>query len=188
MRTPPPHCWIHPDVRVAPSRVEGRGLFAAAPLSEGEPVSRLGGSVVPVERVRALIAARAQDASLPYVDCITWDERHMLVLPPDQLNHFANHSCDPNLWWEDEITLVARQGIHPGQELTNDYGTSSGDPEFVMRCRCGSGLCRGVVTGLDWRLPELRTRYGHHWVPALLRLIEGGGARTRSSSRRPERR
>ena len=33
-------------------------------------------------------------------------------------------------------------------------------------------LCRGEVTGEDWRRPELRERYGDHWVPALLRLIE----------------
>ncbi|MEU7875338.1 hypothetical protein [Dactylosporangium sp. NPDC049140] len=29
----------------------------------------------------------------------------------------------------------------------------------------------GVVTGDDWRRPELQARYGGHWVPALLARI-----------------
>jgi uncharacterized protein len=40
-----------------------------------------------------------------------------------------------------------------------------------MTCLCGSPLCRGVVAGDDWRRPELRERYGEHWVPALLTRI-----------------
>ena len=39
---------------------------------------------------------------------------------------------------------------------------------------CGSPLCRGVVTGEDWRRPELQARYGDHWIPALLRKQRAG--------------
>jgi hypothetical protein len=47
---------------------------------------------------------------------------------------------------------------------------STADPGFTMDCACGAptSLCRGTVTGDDWRLPELRERYGAHWVPVLL--------------------
>ena len=34
-----------------------------------------------------------------------------------------------------------------------------GDSEERMECRCGTPSCRGVVTGDDWRLPELQARY-----------------------------
>ena len=37
---------------------------------------------------------------------------------------FQNHSCDPTTWWVDDITLVARRDILPGEEITYDYGTT----------------------------------------------------------------
>jgi uncharacterized protein len=94
-----------------------------------------------------------------------------LVLPPGQLNHYGNHSCDPNLWWIDAYTLAARRPIAVGEEVTNDYVTSTGSADFTLACRCGSPLCRGIITGQDWRRPELQARYGDHWVPALLNRI-----------------
>ena len=55
----------------------------------------------------------------------------------------------------------------------NDYATSTGVADFRMDCTCGSALCRGVVTGLDWQRGELQERYGEHWTPGLLKLIRG---------------
>jgi hypothetical protein len=37
-----------------------------------------------------------------------------------------------------------------------------------MSCACGSSLCRELITGADWQLPELQDRYGDHWIPELL--------------------
>ena len=38
--------WLDPRVVVAPSPIEGRGLFARAPIEAGEVVMRLGGEVL----------------------------------------------------------------------------------------------------------------------------------------------
>lgn len=96
-----------------------------------------------------------------------------LVLPPRRDNGYGNHSCDPHLWWTDAYTLTARRDIAAGEEVTNDYGTSTGLADFAMPCNCGTHLCRGSVTGEDWRLADLRSRYGRHWVPMLLARIDG---------------
>jgi len=40
-----------------------------------------------------------------------------------------------------------------------DYAMIDGDREDRMQCRCGMQSCRGVITGDDWRLPELQARY-----------------------------
>ena len=120
------------------------------------------------EELAAQFEARANDPSLPYIDTIVFAAGLHLVLPDAQPNHFGNHSCDPNLWWTDAVTLVARRHIEAGEELTNDYGTSSIGSGFRMICQCGSPLCRRVVTGGDWLRADLRSRYGKHWVPALL--------------------
>jgi len=34
-----------------------------------------------------------------------------------------------------------------------------------MECRCGSPLCRGVITGDDWRRTDLQARYRGHFSP-----------------------
>ena len=83
----------------------------------------------------------------------------------------GNHSCDPNLWWIDAYSQAALRDIGAEEELTNDYATSTGIADFRMDCACGTDLCRGVVTGIDWRRADLQERYGEHWTPGLLELI-----------------
>jgi uncharacterized protein len=176
--SPEPDCWLHPDAEVRPSPIAGAGLFAAGPIGVGTVVSRLGGRIVSTEALRELLTAAARDPDRPYIDSIAVEADLHLVLPPRQPNGpsrqaigYGNHSCDPNLWWVSAYELAARRDIAAGEELTNDYATSTAEADFVMECLCGSPLCRGVVTGDDWRRPELRERYGHHWVPALLTRI-----------------
>ena len=165
----PPQCWLHPDVGVSRSPIEGLGLFASAPLRAGEVVARLGGTVVDEEELRRLLNERAVDPALPYIDTISLDgdNRH-LVLPSGNLVRFGNHSCDPNLWWLDSLTLGARRDIGAGEEVTTDYATSTAISDFRMTCSCGSENCRRVITGEDWKLETLRTAYGAHWTAALL--------------------
>jgi uncharacterized protein len=164
---PQPDCWLHPGVEVRRSSISGCGLFATAPITAGTVVSRLGGRLVSTAALRELITAAARDPGRPYIDTITVDADLHLVLPPRQANGYGNHSCHPNLWWVSAYELAAGSDIAAGEELTNDYATSSGEPDFVMACSCGCRQCRGVVTGDDWRRPELQGRYEGHWVPAL---------------------
>jgi hypothetical protein len=165
--TPEPDCWLHPAVDVRVSPIEGRGLFARAPIAAGTVISRLGGRLITWAELDRLIADPAQ----PYVDSITVSETQHLLLPSRRPNGYGNHSCDPNLWWIGPFELAARRDIAAGEELTNDYATSTGDPVFRMPCACGTPHCRGVITGDDWQRAELQTSYGKHWVPALLDRI-----------------
>jgi hypothetical protein len=168
IESPEPDCWLHPDVEVRPSLIAGRGLFARAPIAAGTVVSRLGGRLVDTAELRDLFTAAALDPARPYIDTITVGADLHLVLPPRRANGYGNHSCDPNLWWVGPFELAARHDLAEGDELTNDYATSTAQPEFVLACSCGSAACRGTVTGHDWRRPELQSRYGEHWVPTLL--------------------
>jgi SET domain-containing protein len=158
-------------VTVGRSTVEGDGLFATDDVPAGTVVLRLAGRLVSSSELTELIAAANADPDAAYVDSITVYENAHLVLPTASIVHFGNHSCDPNLWHIGPYELAARRDIRAGEELTVDYGTSSGADGFSMRCQCRSPLCRGVVTSDDWRRPELRERYREHWVPALLERI-----------------
>jgi SET domain-containing protein len=164
---PEADCWLHPDVDVRSSGIDGRGLFARAPIPAGTVVSRLGGRLVSGAELRRLFAEPGRG----YIDTVTVGADTHLVLPPRRDNGYGNHGCDPNLWWTGPYELAARRDIRAGEELTNDYATGTGDPAFTMTCRCGSPLCRGVVTRDDWRRVDLRERYGEHWVPGLLARI-----------------
>lgn len=163
----PTSLWAHPNVVVKDSAIEGKGLFAAKTLPEGEIVIRLSGRMVSTTELVRLIEYANADPSHPYVDTLTiYEDRH-LVLPAGSMVHFGNHSCDPNLWHVGPFEIATRRVVCEGEELTVDYGTQSGGPGFSMACYCGSPLCRGVVSSSDWRLSTLQERYQGHWVPAL---------------------
>lgn len=173
---PEPDCWLHPDVEVRASPIAGLGLFATAAIGAGAVVGRVGGELVSGQRLRDLLSAAASDPRQPYLDTISVADDLHLVLPPRRPNGYGNHSCDPSLWWVSSYELAARRPIRPGDELTSDYGTSSAEPDFAMDCRCGSPLCRNVITGSDWRRRDLRERYGAHWVPVLLARMSSAGS------------
>ncbi len=92
---------------------------------------------------------------------------------PDMPDQFLNHSCDPNLWMTDEVTLVARRNIKPGDEITADYAMWEIDSDWRMDnvCNCGALLCRGMITGEDWRLKEIQMRYAGHFLPLINKRI-----------------
>lgn len=164
---PPREVWVHGGVTVSRSAIEGDGLFATDDLVTGTPVIRLAGRLVSSAELADFIAASDADPAAPYVDTITVYEDAHLVLPPASVVHFANHSCDPNLWHVGPYEIAARRDIRAGEELTVDYATNSGADGFWMTCTCRSSLCRGEVSSDDWRRPELQDRYRGHWVPAL---------------------
>jgi hypothetical protein len=83
----------------------------------------------------------------------------------------VNHSCDPNLGWSAH-GLVAMADVAAGAELTTDYALSITDRDYLLRCHCQTYRCRQLVTGEDWRIPELQRRYAGHWAPAVQLLID----------------
>jgi hypothetical protein len=163
----PVTCWLSPDVAVRESAIEGFGLFATRALAEGTVVERLGGRVIDDAELAALTP--------PYSSLTVADGQHLLIDPRHPVR-YGNHSCAPNLWHVDATTIALRTDVPGGTELTIDYATHTGVPDWSMRCACGSAACRDTVTGQDWRRPDLRAAYGHHWSPALLARMTNNSA------------
>jgi RimJ/RimL family protein N-acetyltransferase len=156
--------WTDPRVRAGTSTVEGNGLYASAPIRAGEVVFVWGGgTIVSDAELRAIVASgrRYSCAAIGENQHILWNADDPDAAGPGG----ANHSCDSNLWMLDARTVGARRDIVAGEELTLDYALFSVAPEWRMACHCGSSLCRGVVTGNDWLLPELQQRYAGHFSP-----------------------
>lgn len=157
-----PTSWIDLRIEVRTSPMQGQGLFAAAPLKAGEVVMIWGGQLFTEAEIAAGKAARGSYSVIAaglYLGTAVEEGKH-----PDD---FMNHACDPNVWLDDAVTLVARRDMAAGEELTANYALWEADESWVARwtCQCGSPLCRRVITGQDWRLPELQVGYGQHFSP-----------------------
>ena len=163
--------WMSPTVRVARSAVHDRGIVAVSGIAQGEPILVWGGPSY-TERAGALQARKQNRAVMQWDDdvfsCAVEGEGK------DEEPFLVNHSCDPNAWMSGACTICARRDIAPGEEITVDYALWETDEDHVAAwtCRCGSPLCRGRVTGADWKDAGLRERYRGHFSPFLTKRIE----------------
>ncbi len=155
--------WLTPKAEVRPSGIEGRGLFAREAIATGETVVILGGTLLDDDGLRALDGTRYSSAAI--------DEHiHVLLDSPNDAE-YGNHSCDANTWMRDALTTEVLRGIATGDEITIDYAVLTGVDDWSMECNCGAEACRGVVTGADWRRPDVQRRYAGHFSPFLNRRI-----------------
>ncbi|WP_119166187.1 SET domain-containing protein [Algihabitans albus] len=164
--------WFSSKVEKRDSSIEGRGLCARADIAAGEAVAAKGGHVMTRaerdQRAETLGPAEIQIAEHLFLGPKTDAEREGSML-------HLNHSCAPNLAIEGQIVFVALRDIEAGEELTFDYATGD-DDDWTMACRCGSPDCRGIVTGRDWRKPELQRRYAGRFAAYLQRKIDGAAS------------
>ncbi len=156
--------WLNPRLKLRSSRIHGRGLASSEAIGSGEVVIVFGGNLFSKEDIAT---GKADNRTLLQVSEQSWLGN--LANEPIGEDYFINHSCDPNLWMVDEVTLVARRNIVAEEEVTMDYATHFADPNWIMKqpCHCGSSLCRGQIRGTDWMLKDLQKRYSGHFSPLL---------------------
>jgi len=86
---------------------------------------------------------------------------------------YINHSCSGNSWYLTDQLLVAARDITKGEEINYDYALTEADPLFNLnKCLCGTKICRGAITGNDWKLPHLQSKYKGHFLSYINRKIE----------------
>lgn len=168
MREYLPRSWIHPVLVGGLSKIHGEGVFAARAIACGEKLMEFGG-----EKVTAAVLERGG-----WRECSVWLARDgfYLALPDSDtepsLDENLNHSCDPNAWISDDVTLAARRDIAAGEEITLDQGTWNFDDSAYTwddsDCGCGARACRKRLTENDWRLPAVQARYRHPVVQAMI--------------------
>jgi uncharacterized protein len=151
------------------SAIDGTGVFTNSPIRVGEVVVIWGGVIVSFEDFKSWQGVKHTNVAV--------DEDVYLAAQHSEevsMDDYMNHSCEPNLWLIDEVTLIARRNIQAGEELTIDYATETADETYRLKtlCNCRSNRCRRAVTGKDWQLKELQEEYGSHFAPFLNRRIE----------------
>ncbi len=170
-----PTSWYDPRVQIRHSTISGGGMFAAEPIRAGEVVAIVGGAPMTTVEFAAYRAGVTRwNAHQIGEDAHLVD----LIQSPDRVEGSLNHSCYSNLWMADEVTITARRDVATGEELTLDYALTTVDANWRLDqpCRCGAAACRRVVTGDDWRLPEVQARYADHFTPFINERIRGQSA------------
>jgi len=166
--TYPTDSWFDPRIDLRASPLHGKGMFATALIWAGETLMIWGGVVYTREE---LSTRRVKLNPVAHAERRIDDDLY-IAAPMTGMDHYFNHSCDPTTWMQDTITVIARRDIQPAEELTIDYATLDLDGRHRIKpCRCGTLLCRGQVTGSDWRLPELQQRYRGHFMPFIERCM-----------------
>ena len=139
-------------IQVRRSGIHGKGVFALAPIAEGERILEYTGSVITWKQAKKLPPHNPDDPNHTFFFHI--DDKHVINgLDGGNAAKWINHACRPNCEADevdDRIFITALRDIEPGEELNYDYGlildgkhTKKVKKEFA--CHCGARKCRGTM-------------------------------------------
>ncbi len=148
-----------PKIEIRDDTLAGRGVVAVEDIAKDEIVAIKAGNII----TRGELEQATRDAGDMALQID--DDFYIAPRSPDEILDMSvmiNHSCDPNVGFRGQVVYVAMRDIEAGEELCHDYAMERSD-DYELECHCGSALCRGKVTGDDWKLPELQQRYGDYF-------------------------
>jgi DNA-binding transcriptional LysR family regulator len=126
-------------LEVAPSKIDGQGVFAGTPIPPRRKIGELRGELIDIDtaRIRATRHERIMIVELSPQHAMDFRKSS------DPLR-FTNHSCQPNARFRirpDRVEFYALRAIAAGEELTVRYGDTH--HEGQRPCRCGAPTCVG---------------------------------------------
>ena len=145
---------------------KGFGSFAVTPIPMGTIIATFGGTIVNRLNFETYpLEQRSRSIQIEVDQFVLGPE---LREPGDSINH----SCSPNCQLRNATQLITMRDIAVGEELTYDYATSDTSDYDEFECACGSDNCRVRITGNDWKLPDLQSRYQKIFSPYVQRKIQ----------------
>ena len=126
-------------VRVAPSRIDGQGAFAAEAIPARRKIGEIRGEAISVREARRRAKGVARIMIVELSERRAIDASHSA----DPLR-YTNHSCRPNAVLrirQGRVEFYAMREVAVGEELTVNYGQTH--HEGRLPCRCGAPDCIG---------------------------------------------
>jgi len=123
------------DVVVKKSRIHEKGVFAARDFKKGEVVLKWDVSNQLTKEGVKRLPEKERKRYVTYLD-----GKIILMGLPER---YVNHSCEANTTPKNYCDVTIRD-IKKGEEITSDYSKQC-DPDFKMRCDCGSKKCRKII-------------------------------------------
>jgi SET domain-containing protein len=131
---------IYDKLRVGPSSICGRGLFAGSIIPARAKIGEFEGEVISIREARRRAAGRKVVAIVELQDLA------IDATATGRGFRYINHSCAPNTFTrltDRRAEFYALRAIRPGEELTVDYGDSHHDGKLA--CKCGADRCGGWI-------------------------------------------
>ncbi|OGM15064.1 hypothetical protein A3D84_02255 [Candidatus Woesebacteria bacterium RIFCSPHIGHO2_02_FULL_42_20] len=162
---------LNPDVTVSKSELEGIGLIAARDIPVGAVIWKMEPDTI------QLTPDKISTVRSEYHKFIHHYKDRFIFVQDDRM--YINHSCDPNTWWADDETLIAKRNIKADEEVTYDYATTEITEETMHKfaCNCGAANCRGSVTPGDFKDPDFQKEHEGHlpsWTVAAIAASKTG--------------
>lgn len=139
----------NPKAKLRRTRKYGWAVFAQAPIKKGEVV--------------AVFDGKFYDD-----DFDEWNDdllNHTIQCGPalwrdsKGFARYLNHSCDPNCGIKKKFKVVAMRDIAKGEEITWDYEMTEKSTWWLMKCKCGSPLCRKRIGNYKNMPRKIRAKY-----------------------------
>lgn len=148
-----------PKIERRRSDIHGHGVFATAEIARGEPIVEYKGRLLTHE-VANRIYGGSTDTGHTFL--FTLNEHYVIDANHDgNVARWINHSCAPNATAfrieaedgdpaRDKVVIEALRAIHPGEEITYNYGIRleerhSRRLKQIWACRCGARDCTGTM-------------------------------------------
>lgn len=141
-------------IEIRDSGIEGKGLFAAEPIKEGERIQYIRGPMF--KKV-----VRGNEEAMSIMNSIGVG-RYSWIDTDGTPFRYINHSCEPNAAIVGTKMVVAMKDISQGEEITIDYSMTDADPFWHMDCSCGTRTCRGRIASIQSLPPETFKRHMPH--------------------------
>lgn len=167
-------------IRLKPSKlIEGQvGVFALKDFKKGEVIIKdaefKDNNTMTVDEYNLL-----DKNTKELVKAHSTIEEEKLYIP-ENINHintinFLNHSCDPNIGFNENDDYVAIKNIFKGKELTLDYSFLNTNVDYKMLCLCKSKKCRGVIIGNEWKKKDFSRKNKDYFVSTIRKRLKDKG-------------
>ena len=149
--------FLSSKIKLQNSSKSGRGLFAIEEIKKGEVVADYTtgfGKFVTTKE-----ADEIYDKGLDHMIQVD-DDLFFAATEKNETEDadLFNHSCNPNCGIKDKLKIVTMRDIKTNEELAIDYAMTESS-EYSFACNCNSPNCRKIVSGNDWKIPELQKKY-----------------------------
>jgi hypothetical protein len=141
----------------------GAGVFATRDIARGEIIMTIDGRT----QSHPTRYSIQLDHGVHIEASATLPDAEMRVRHPWR---FLNHCCAPNAHVQGQ-SLLARQPIRAGEQVTFDYTTTEADMAEPFACACGTPECVGTVRGFKHLSAANQHARASHLAPHIKSLL-----------------
>lgn len=136
----PEYCVFY-ELKVAKSRIAGKGAYASKKIPARRKIGDLGGKIITLREARRLVKEEK------VINMVEFGNGYALNASVNSNNlRYINHSCDPNTYMRvthNRVEFYTLRMIRKNEELTCNYGETHHDGK--LPCRCGAKNCKRFI-------------------------------------------